>query len=143
MAKLDARRIAGFLAAPGETRVVLLHGEDQGLVRERGAALVQAVAAGDAFRMVDIAREAAVKDAGLLAAAILALADGDLARRLDEKRAAQTAAVAEIPVDEPGNRRALPISLIQHAAPHVAGGNRTSMASAPSIMHPCLEEIAV
>ena len=68
MAKLDARRIAGFLAAPGETRVVLLHGEDQGLVRERGSALVQAVAEGDAFRMVDIAREAAVKDAGLLTA---------------------------------------------------------------------------
>lgn len=68
MAKLDARRIAGFLAAPGETRVVLLHGEDQGLVRERGSALVQLVAEGDAFRMVDIAREAAVKDAGLLAA---------------------------------------------------------------------------
>ncbi|MDB5316129.1 MAG: polymerase delta subunit [Rhodospirillales bacterium] len=68
MAKLDARRIAGFLAEPGDTRVVLLHGEDQGLVRERGAGLVQRVAEGDAFRMVDVAREAAVKDAGLLAA---------------------------------------------------------------------------
>ena len=44
---------------------------------------------------------AGATNAGLLAAAILALGDADLARRLDERRAAQTAAVAEIPVDEP------------------------------------------
>lgn len=68
MAKLDARRVQGFLADPGATRVVLLHGEDQGLVRERAEALLRVVAEGDAFRMVDIAREAAAKDPGLLAA---------------------------------------------------------------------------
>ncbi len=44
---------------------------------------------------------AGATNAGLLAAAILALTDPDLARRLDERRAAQTAAVAETPVDEP------------------------------------------
>ena len=44
---------------------------------------------------------AGATNAGLLAAAILALGDADLARRLDERRAAQTAAVAEIPVDAP------------------------------------------
>jgi DNA polymerase-3 subunit delta len=68
MAKLDARRIPGFLADPGDTRVVLLHGEDQGLVRERAEALLRLVAQGDAFRLVDIPREAAVKDPRLLAA---------------------------------------------------------------------------
>ena len=44
---------------------------------------------------------AGATNAGLLAAAILALGDADLARRLDEKRASQTAAVPEVPVDEP------------------------------------------
>ena len=39
-------------------------------------------------------------NAGLLAAAILALGDPALAARLDARRAAQTAAVAEIPKDE-------------------------------------------
>jgi DNA polymerase-3 subunit delta len=68
MAKLDARRIAGFLADPGAARIVLVFGEDGGLVRERAAALARAVAGDDPFRLVDIAREAAAKDAGLLAA---------------------------------------------------------------------------
>ena len=45
--------------------------------------------------------DAGAANAGLLAAAILALGDADLARRLDEKRASQTAAVPEVPVDEP------------------------------------------
>jgi len=68
VAKLDARRLAGFLRDPGACRVVLLHGEDAGLARERAEALVRVVAGGDAFRIVDIPREAAAKDAGLLAA---------------------------------------------------------------------------
>ena len=40
-------------------------------------------------------------NAALLAAAVLALRDASLAKRLDAWRAAQTAAVAEIPVDSP------------------------------------------
>jgi DNA polymerase-3 subunit delta len=70
VAKLDARRIAAFLADPGPCRVVLLHGEDSGLVRERAEALVRSVAGGadDPFRVVEVSREAAAKDAGLLAA---------------------------------------------------------------------------
>ncbi len=39
-------------------------------------------------------------NAALLAVAVLALSDSDLATRLDEWRAAQTAAVREFPVDE-------------------------------------------
>jgi 5-(carboxyamino)imidazole ribonucleotide mutase len=41
-------------------------------------------------------------NAGLTAAAILALTDSDLSDRLDAWRAAQTEAVADVPQDEPG-----------------------------------------
>ncbi len=44
--------------------------------------------------------EAGAKNAGLLAAAVLALSDAELAKRLDAYRAAQTDAVGEEPVDE-------------------------------------------
>lgn len=44
--------------------------------------------------------EAGAKNAGLLAAAVLALSDAALAERLDAYRAAQTDAVGEEPVDE-------------------------------------------
>lgn len=43
--------------------------------------------------------KAGAKNAGLLAAAVLALMDEDLAERLDDWRTAQSASVAEIPVD--------------------------------------------
>ena len=44
--------------------------------------------------------EAGAKNAALMAAAILALADEDLSERLQDWRAARSAAVAEVPVDE-------------------------------------------
>lgn len=44
--------------------------------------------------------EAGAKNAGLLAAAVLALNDPALAKRLDAYRAAQTDAIGETPVDE-------------------------------------------
>jgi 5-(carboxyamino)imidazole ribonucleotide mutase len=44
--------------------------------------------------------EAGAKNAGLLAAAVLALSDEALARRLDDWRAALTSAVGEIPIEE-------------------------------------------
>ena len=44
--------------------------------------------------------EAGAKNAGLLAAAVLALSDAALAKRLDVYRAAQTDAVGDVPVDE-------------------------------------------
>lgn len=68
MAKLDARRIPAFLSDPGNVRIVLVFGEDGGLVRERGEALTRAVAGDDPFSLVEIPREAVAKDAGLLAA---------------------------------------------------------------------------
>ena len=66
--KIDARRIPGFLADPGAARVVLLYGEDSGLVRERADMLVKAFAGHDPFRLVEVPREQAQKDTGLLAA---------------------------------------------------------------------------
>jgi 5-(carboxyamino)imidazole ribonucleotide mutase len=44
--------------------------------------------------------EAGAKNAGLLAAAVLALSDEALAKRLDDWRAALTAAVGEVPIEE-------------------------------------------
>jgi DNA polymerase-3 subunit delta len=58
MPKLDARRVGGFLADPGACRVVLLHGDDPGLIRERAEALVRRVTEGDALRLVELGREA-------------------------------------------------------------------------------------
>jgi DNA polymerase-3 subunit delta len=58
--KLDARRIEAFLRDPGAARVVLLHGEDAGLIRERASRLVRAVAGSldDPFRVVELGRDA-------------------------------------------------------------------------------------
>ena len=57
--KLDARRVAAFLREPGAARVVLLHGEDEGLIRQRADALTKAVvgAGDDPFRVAWLARE--------------------------------------------------------------------------------------
>jgi len=68
LAKLDARQIESFLATPSPAcRVVLLYGDDAGLVRERGDRITQSVSDGDPFRIVDIPKEAS-RDAGLLRA---------------------------------------------------------------------------
>lgn len=77
MAKLDARRVGAFLDDPGRCRVVLLHGDDPGLIRERGDRLVAVVSGGDRLRVIEVAKEAA-RDTGLLAAeaATLALIGG-------------------------------------------------------------------
>ncbi len=57
--KLDARRVSAFLRDPGACRVVLLHGEDDGVIREWAEALVRAVAGSisDPFRIADLDRD--------------------------------------------------------------------------------------
>ena len=57
--KLDARRIPAFLRDPGPARIVLLHGEDEGLIRHRADVLTQAVVGSrdDPFRVAWLARE--------------------------------------------------------------------------------------
>lgn len=58
-----------FLADPGSCRVVLLHGDDPGLIRERAETLVRVVAQGDALRLVEVPREALRSPATLANAA--------------------------------------------------------------------------
>jgi DNA polymerase-3 subunit delta len=57
--KIDARRVGAFLQDPGACRVVLLYGEDEGLIRERAAALIRTVIGGadDPFRFTDLDRD--------------------------------------------------------------------------------------
>lgn len=61
--KIDARRIDAFLRDPGGCAVVLLYGEDTGLIRARARALVRAVAGAtdDPFRVVELERGEAAR----------------------------------------------------------------------------------
>src|SRR5277367_45810 len=92
--KVDARRIDAFLRDPGDCRVVLLHGDDAGLVRLRAETVVRAVAGAldDPFRVVELDRD---EIAGLAdAAASLSLTGGRRVVRLREvSDAAATTAV--------------------------------------------------
>lgn len=58
--KLDARRAERLLSQPDSVRAILLHGDDHGLVRERAATAVRAVAGSldDPFRVAVLGREA-------------------------------------------------------------------------------------
>jgi len=58
--KLDARQADRVLADPGSLRAILLHGEDTGLIRERAATVVRAVAGtlDDPFRLSTLSRDA-------------------------------------------------------------------------------------
>ncbi len=57
--KLEPRRIEAFLRDPGPARLVLLHGDDSGLVRDRATRLVKAVAGSvdDPFTVVELDRD--------------------------------------------------------------------------------------
>ena len=102
MAKLDAKRLAGFLANPGETRVVLLYGEDAGLARELADTLTRNITGGDDLCVIDVPKDA-WRDTGLLAAeaATMALLGG---RRVLRVRDAGDgfAAAAKNALDGPG-----------------------------------------
>jgi DNA polymerase III subunit delta len=57
--KLAPRQVAAFLSDPGACRVVLLYGDDHGMIRDRAAALVRAVAGSldDPFRVAELGRD--------------------------------------------------------------------------------------
>ena len=57
--KLETRQIPAFLRDPGATRLVLLHGDDEGQIRELSRALTQKVAGSltDPFLVVELSRE--------------------------------------------------------------------------------------
>ena len=94
--KLEARLVAGFLRDPGATRVVLLHGEDEGMIRQRAEALTVAVAGArdDPFRVAWLARE----DHGRLAeeATAIAMLGGRRVVRVREAADALAGAVAQV-----------------------------------------------
>ncbi len=58
--KLPPARVSGFLRDPGDCRVVLLYGEDAGMIRDRAEALVRAVVGSldDPFLVSELPREA-------------------------------------------------------------------------------------
>jgi DNA polymerase III subunit delta len=88
--KLSPQRVTAFLKDPGTCRVVLLHGEDHGMIRDRAAALVRLVAGSldDPFLVAELGRD----EVGRLAdeAASLPLTGG---RRVVRLREATDAAV--------------------------------------------------
>ena len=57
--KVEPRQAVSFLRAPGATRLVLLHGEDEGQIRERSQALTRLVAGSlnDPFLVTELSRD--------------------------------------------------------------------------------------
>jgi DNA polymerase III subunit delta len=94
--RLPPQRVPAFLRDPGACRVVLLYGEDHGMIRDRAAALVRAVAGStdDPFLVAELARE----DANRLAdeANSLPLTGGRRVVRLREAGDALADRVGEI-----------------------------------------------
>ena len=94
--KLSPQRVWAFLRDPGACRVVLLHGEDIGMIRDRASALVHAVVgpADDPFRVAELNRD----EVGRLAdeAASLSLTGGRRVVRVRDVGDAATAAVTGI-----------------------------------------------
>jgi len=94
--KLPPQRVAAFLRDPGACRIVLLHGEDHGMIRDRAAELVRGVAGSldDPFLVAELGRD----DVGRLVeeAASLPLTGGRRVVRLREATDAVTDRVAVI-----------------------------------------------
>ena len=88
------------LGVPIESRA--LKGQDSlySIVQMPAGIPVGTLAIGAAGAQEDLALATGDENAGLLAAQILALEDPELAARVEEHRARQTAAVAEAPEDE-------------------------------------------
>ena len=57
--KLETARVEAFLRDPAACRVVLLHGDDAGMIRDRAIAMVRAVAGAldDPFLVVELTRD--------------------------------------------------------------------------------------
>ena len=68
--KIDARGTNAFLKDPGATRLVLLYGDDEGLIRERAQALTRTIAGtlNDPFRVAELDRDGWPQIAGEMAA---------------------------------------------------------------------------
>ncbi len=95
-----AAHLPGMTAAMTPLPVFGVPVESKALSGQDSLLSIVQMPAGIPVGTLAIGRAGAV-NAALLAAAVLALHDDDLADRLDAWRAAQTAKVAEYPVDEP------------------------------------------
>ncbi len=91
--KLEARRVDAFLLNPGAARVVLLHGDDLGLIRARAAQLVRCIAGttDDPFRVAELERDGFSRIADEVAS--LALVGG---RRVVRVRDATDSVAAQV-----------------------------------------------
>ena len=100
--KVQPARAAAFLRDPGSARVVLLHGDDEGLVRHRADALTLAVvgAADDAFRVAWLS----MGDHGRLGeeASAIAMLGGRRVVRVRDVGESLAASVGQV-VDAPGD----------------------------------------
>ena len=94
--KVQPQRVATFLRDPAAARVVLLYGEDHGMIRDYAASLVRQIAGSldDPFLVAELTRE----EVGRLAdeAASLALTGGRRVVRLREATEAATDQVSSI-----------------------------------------------
>ena len=82
--KLEPRRTEAFLKDPGAARVVLLYGDDAGLITDRALRLVRRVAgdAADPFRVVELARDVRGQLAEEMMSRISAVRKDDVGRDL-------------------------------------------------------------
>jgi len=94
-----AAHLPGMLAALTPLPVFGVPVESRALRGEDSLLSIVQMPAGVPVGTLAIGRAGAI-NAALLAAAVLALSDADLAERLDDWRAAQTAEVAERPADD-------------------------------------------
>jgi DNA polymerase-3 subunit delta len=94
--KLPPQRVNAFLADPGACRVVLLFGEDHGMIRDRAGALVRAVAGSldDPFLVAELNRDEVEQLADQ--AASMALTGGRRVVRLRETTDAATGPVSAL-----------------------------------------------
>jgi len=94
--KIDPRRVAAFLRDPGPCAVVLLYGDDVGMIRERAQGLLRLVAGStdDPFRVADLDRGEA--DRLMEEASALSLVGGRRAVRLRDATDTATSAVQAV-----------------------------------------------
>jgi DNA polymerase-3 subunit delta len=121
--KLDARQVPAFLRDPRSCRLVLLYGEDEGLIRERAQHLTKLVAGDlhDPFRVVELDRDTWPQMSGEMAA--LSMIGG---RRVVRVRDCADAALAHVTAAMKGPGTALLIL----EAPGLGKGKLRSFAEA-------------
>ena len=105
--KIDFKSVERFIKAPDPAaRAILVFGADDGLVRERAAALARTIVPdlGDPFRVAEFSGEALVSDPALLVDATVKVAvqvNGKLRATIDLPRDAPEAQAREVALAQP------------------------------------------